>query len=75
MKSIPLLVLALFIMVFSSLALAEHPVPSAELQALEKKYKEAEKATNARIADQPKAIDAYSRRGDARPLLGKFTGS
>ena len=67
--------LALFPMVFSSLALADHPVPAAELQAIEKKYREAEKANSARIADQPKAIDAYSRRGDARLFLGKFKGS
>ena len=67
--------LALFSMVFSSPALADHPVPAAELQAIEKQYKEAEKANSVRIADQPKAIDAYSRRGDARLFLGDFKGS
>jgi len=67
--------LALFPMVFSSHALADHPVPAAELQAIEKQYKEAEKANSVRIADQPKAIDAYSRRGDARLFLGDFKGS
>ena len=75
MKHIPFLVFALFPMVFSSHALADHPVPAAELQAIEKKYREAEKANSTRIADQPKAIDAYSRRGDARLFLGKFKGS
>ena len=48
---------------------------AAELQAIEKQYKEAEKANSVRIADQPKAIDAYSRRGDARLFLGDFKGS
>ena len=67
--------LVLFPMVFSNLALADHPVPTAELQAIEKKYREAEKANSTRIADQPKAIDAYSRRGDARLFLGNFKGS
>ena len=67
--------LALFSIVFSSHTLADHPVPAAELQAIEKQYKEAEKANSVRIADQPKAIDAYSRRGDARLFLGDFKGS
>jgi lipoprotein NlpI len=75
MKHILFLVSALFSMVFSSQALADYPVPAAELQAIEKKYKEAEKANSVRIADQPKAIDAYSRRGDARLFLGDFKGS
>ena len=75
MKVFTFPILALFPMVFSCLALADQPVPSAELQVIEKKYKEAEKANSARIADQPKAIDAYSRRGDARLFLGKFKGS
>ena len=67
--------LALFPMVFSSHNLADHPVPAAELQAIEKQYKAAEKANSVRIAAQPKAIDAYSRRGDARLFLGDFKGS
>ena len=75
MKVFTFPILALFPMVCSSLALADHPVPAAELQAIEKKYKEAEKSNSARIVDQPKAIDAYSRRGDARLFLGKFKGS
>tara|TARA_B100001094_G_scaffold309508_1_gene343222 strand:+ start:1901 stop:2662 length:762 start_codon:yes stop_codon:yes gene_type:complete len=75
MKSISSLLLALFTMVFSSLALADHPIPSAELQAIEKKYEEAEKTNSARIVGQPNAIDAYSLRGDARLFLGDFKGS
>ena len=75
MKNFTFPLLVLFPIVLSSHALADHPVPATELQAIEKKYREAEKANSARIADQPKAIDAYSRRGDARLFLGKFKGS
>lgn len=75
MKLILFFFFGLSLVVCSNLALAEHPVPAKELQAIEKKYKEAEKANTSRISEQPNAIDAYSRRGDARLFLGKFKGA
>jgi len=75
MKLILFFFSSLSLVVCSNLALAEHPVPAKELQAIEKKYKEAEKANTSRISEQPNAIDAYSRRGDARLFLGKFKGA
>jgi lipoprotein NlpI len=75
MKSSTFLLLIFLAMTCLNHALVAHPVPDTELKAIERIYKEAEKANSVRIANQPEAIDAYSRRGDARLFLGDFKGS
>ena len=75
MKNIHSLFLVLFVSIsFSSMAV-EHPVPETERKAIAEKYGQAEKRHTALIKADPKSVDAYSRRGDARLFLGKFAGA
>lgn len=54
---------------------ASHPVPAEERKAIRETYSRAEKLNAERIQAEPKKVDAYSRRGDARLFLGNFAGA
>ncbi len=75
MKNIHPLFAALFIAISSSSMAVEHPVPETERKAIAEKYGQAEKRHTALIKADPKSVDAYSRRGDARLFLDKFVGA
>lgn len=60
----------------ASTVLAEDSPLSAERQAEDvARWKMTVDTTSKRIATDPRAVDAYSRRGDARFFLGDFAGA
>ncbi len=60
----------------TTIAMAQaHPGHEKDDKAIRVQYTQAEKHYTERIAANPKAVDGYSRRGDARLFLSKFAGA
>jgi len=50
----------------------DHPVPAGKRAEMEKAFDEAIAAQSELLKSDPKSVDAYSRRGDARFFRGRF---
>ena len=68
-----------FFFFFSSYSLIQasdlNPLSAVELLEINQKYSELERITTLQIDEKPDDVSFYSRRGDARLFLGKFSES
>ena len=75
LNRISFLVLFICFLSFSVQASDLNPLSDLELLEINRKYSELEKVTTQQIREEPDDVSFYSRRGDARLFLGKFSDS
>jgi lipoprotein NlpI len=76
MKQNHIRLLANLLAATTTIAMAQaHPGHEKDDKAIREQYTQAEKHYTERIKANPKAVDGYSRRGDARLFLSKFAGA
>jgi lipoprotein NlpI len=68
-------IVSLLIWASVSPAMAAHPVPQSERDALRQEFTQREKLFTDRILGNPKEVALYSSRGDTRLFLAKFAGA
>ena len=75
LNKISFLIFCIFSLSFSVQASDLNPLSDLELLKINRKYSELERVTTHQIREEPDDVSFYSRRGDARLFLGKFSDS